>query len=238
MSSRAFNAAPLYVQLRTDLTRRIARGEWKRGDSLPNEMEIAREYGLSPGTVRKALDWMEEAHLVVRQQGRGTFVSGVSAEDLDARFNKVRLASGGRLSFEARVLECGLVSANASEADRLGLTTGEQILRLKRLVHVRGRPLMVEEIALSRRIFPSASDKLDDYDLAELSHQNGVLLGMGAEALTLTVADAVTAELLNVAVGANVLMLDRTIQTIEGQPAEWRRCQCNLEGYSYQVELH
>ena len=74
MLQKKFTAQPLYVQLREALTRRIATGEWPPGEAIPNEIAIGREFGLSAGTVRKALDWMEQARLVSRQQGRGTFV--------------------------------------------------------------------------------------------------------------------------------------------------------------------
>src|SRR5258707_13395026 len=66
---------PLYAQVRALMIRRMVRGEWRPGDILPSEGRLAVEFGVSQGTVRKALDEMAAQNLVVRQQGRGTFVA-------------------------------------------------------------------------------------------------------------------------------------------------------------------
>lgn len=238
MSSKHFNAAPLYVQLRMDLTRRIARGDWKRGENIPNELDLAREYGLSPGTVRKALDWMEDAHLIVRQQGRGTFVATTSSADLKRRFDRLRTETGERISPEFRTIDSGLAAASPEEARRLSIGTGSTVWRLTRLRIVRDKPLSVERIAVSLDLFPSLDASQPAYDLAELSQANGVLLGFGAETLTLVPAETEIAAQLGVETGNRVLLLERTISTIESHPAEWRQCWCNLESYRYHVELH
>ena len=72
MPTKPFASAPLYVQLRNVLARRIADGEWKVGEPIPNEIDLAREYGLSAGTVRRALDWMEEMRTPTRHALRRT----------------------------------------------------------------------------------------------------------------------------------------------------------------------
>lgn len=238
MSSKPFNAAPLYVQLRTDLTRRIARGDWKRGENIPNELDLAREYGLSPGTVRKALDWMEEAHLIVRQQGRGTFVASSSSEDVNRRFDRLRAPAGEGLTAEFQVLERISGEPTSEEALHLGLTRSSTVHRVRRLRMARGKPLMLERLTVALEMFPSAGAVETPYDLAELSQSDGVLLGYGNESLTLVPAATEVAAPLGLATGTRVLLLDRVISTIENQPAEWRQCWCNLEGYRYQVELH
>ena len=238
MSTKPFNTAPLYVQLRTDLTRRIARGDWKRGDNIPNELELAREYGLSPGTVRKALDWMEEAHLIVRQQGRGTFVATPSSEELNQRFDRLRTGSGDPIAPEALVLDSGQHAASDEDARRLGIAAQNTIYSLTRLRMARGKPLMVERVNVALEMFPSLTNTQTPYDLADLAQTDGVLLGYGAESLTLVPADGTIAGHLGIETGSRVMLLERTISTIENQPAEWRQCWCNLEGYRYQVELH
>ena len=238
MSSKPFNAAPLYVQLRTDLTRRIARGDWKRGENIPNELDLAREYGLSPGTVRKALDWMEEAHLIVRQQGRGTFVASSSSDEINSRFDRFRAETGDVLSAEFQVLERISAEATNEEAHHLGLTRSSRVHRVTRLRMARGKPLMVERLTVALEMFPSADTVETPYDLADLSQADGILLGYGSESLTLVPAQTEVAAPLGIATGTRVLLLERLISTIENQPAEWRQCWCNLEGYRYQVELN
>lgn len=204
---------------------------------MPNELEIAREYGLSPGTVRKALEWMEEVRIVVRQQGRGTFVSGPSREDLRQRFDGVRTPEGSILALEFQVLESTVAPADAEAARHLGLQPEAPVYRLRRICAARGLPLMLEVITVSAQMFPSLTEPGAVYDLAAAASRNGVLIGLGRETLTLAAADATTAGLLKVPEGQTLLALERTIRCVDEQPAEWRRCWCNLDGYQYQVEL-
>lgn len=238
MSSKQFSAAPLYVQLRTALTRRIAAGDWKPGDTMPNEIELAREYGLSAGTVRKALDWMEDVRLISRQQGRGTFVKGPSAEELGLRFNKIRTADGEPVNTEIKTLESAEAVVEGAEAERLSLTEGAPVIHLTRLQMSGGKPLLVEKITVSVEMFPSLHAARADYDLAELSLRHGVLIGSGEERLTMQTADERTAELLKVAKGSRIARLERLIRTIDGRPAEWRQAWCSLDGYDYTADLH
>jgi GntR family transcriptional regulator len=84
----------LYLQLRDLLAERIARGTWKAGSHIPNEIELAREVGVSSGTVRKALEVMEAQRLITRRQGRGTHVNDPNAAGLADRFCNIRGAGG------------------------------------------------------------------------------------------------------------------------------------------------
>ena len=68
------DARPLYAQVREHLVERIRSGEWKPGQLIPNEFEIAAEFGVSQGTARKAISELAAEGLVLRRQGRGTFV--------------------------------------------------------------------------------------------------------------------------------------------------------------------
>ena len=89
MSSGRFSNRPLYLQLRDALAERIAGGQWKPGSAIPNESDLAREFGVSTGTMRKALDLMETERLLTRRQGRGTFVNDHASDELSARFSNL-----------------------------------------------------------------------------------------------------------------------------------------------------
>src|SRR6478672_7519758 len=75
VAQEALGFRPLYRQVRDVLVKRIADGVWQAGQMLPSEPDIAADLGVSPGTVRKALDEMTAENLVVRRQGRGTYVA-------------------------------------------------------------------------------------------------------------------------------------------------------------------
>ena len=97
LPTNRFSTRPLYLQLRDALAERIAHGEWKPGNAIPNESDLAREFGVSSGTMRKALDMMEGEHLLTRRQGRGTFVNDQSSDEMAMRFNNVRSKDGQRV---------------------------------------------------------------------------------------------------------------------------------------------
>src|SRR6188474_3550536 len=102
LPTNRFSTRPLYLQLRDALAERIAHGEWKPGTAIPNESDLAREFGVSSGTMRKALDLMEGEHLLTRRQGRGTFVNDQSSEELAERFSNIHAAEGERIAGESK----------------------------------------------------------------------------------------------------------------------------------------
>src|SRR5262245_8474587 len=105
-----FFTRPLYLQLRDTLAERIASGEWKPGRGIPNEVDLAREFNVSQGTVRRALELLERERVVTRQQGRGTFVNG--AQDLALRFDNFRLTNDAAALCEASTRNIVLTEAS------------------------------------------------------------------------------------------------------------------------------
>ena len=127
MPTNHFSTRPLYLQLRDALAERVAAGEWKPGTAIPNEGDLAREFGVSAGTMRKALDLLEDEHLVTRRQGRGTFVNDQSSEEMAVRFCNVRNADGRRIVCKFKKLEISEQPANEDEQARLLLTANERV---------------------------------------------------------------------------------------------------------------
>jgi DNA-binding GntR family transcriptional regulator len=85
LHKKQFDTTPLYVQVRNTLSARIAGGEWRPEQMLPCEVTLGLAYGVSQGTIRKALDLMEREGLITRTQGRGTFVNDKQAADKERR---------------------------------------------------------------------------------------------------------------------------------------------------------
>lgn len=98
LKTAPFSTRPLYLQVRDLLVARIVAGEWKPGGTLPNEVDLARELSVSPGTVRRALEEMESERLIYRRQGRGTFVSDHTSEELAIRYTNIRTSKGVRFA--------------------------------------------------------------------------------------------------------------------------------------------
>lgn len=105
---------------------------------------------------------MEEAHLIVRQQGRGTFVATTSSEDINGRFDRLRSGAGELLPPDFQVLDRTSGTATGEEALHLGLMRGSSVHRVTRLRTARGKPLMVERVTVALEMFrlPTPSRRL------------------------------------------------------------------------------
>ena len=141
IKSCALAREPLYLQVCELLARRIADGAWKPNTTLPNEMELAREMGVSSGTVRKALERLEADRLVVRRQGRGTFVVDQAAPEAASRFDRLRRGDGDPLVWTAKLLQQGGGEPTPSEQRMLQIGPRERVVRKRRLLERIGAAL-------------------------------------------------------------------------------------------------
>lgn len=238
MSQSILSSRPLYLQVRDALADRIAKGAWRPGTSIPNEGELAREFGVSPGTMRKALDLIEGERLVTRRQGRGTFVNDQASDELAIRFSNIRGADGERIvpHVEARDIVEG--RANELECERLRLRTADPVYRIRRIQSHAGQPFMVEEASLPATLFPGLGEKNGvSHRIADLAQRHGMLLGKAQERISIGRASPEAAEVLGIASAAPVLALDRVTQTLDGCPVEWRVGQCHLLDQHYLAEM-
>ncbi len=234
----ALSTRPIYLQLRDVLRERIASGQWKPGLAIPNEGELAREFGVSPGTMRKALTMMEDERLVDRRQGRGTFVNDAGSETLAIRYSNIRDADGTRITGEIKSTPVTQGKADRLECDRLGLTPLDSVYRVRRVRLRDGQPFMVEDASMPAALFPGlASGDGYPHRIAALAQQHGMLLGKAQERVSVGAAAAEIAEALGIAAAAPVLVLDRVTQTLEGRAVEWRMGQCHLAGTYYMADM-
>src|ERR671933_339175 len=137
---------PLYRQVRELLVRRLAEGVWQPGQLLPSEGQLAAELGVSQGTVRKALDALTADSLLVRRQGRGTFVAEHDDQQSVFRFFKLRPDTEGGGIPDSRVLSIAEGAANGDERERLDLARSARVVRIERLRSVAGRLCVSETI--------------------------------------------------------------------------------------------
>jgi GntR family transcriptional regulator len=230
---------PLYLQVRDLLSERIAQGTWKAGSHIPNEMDLAREVGVSSGTVRKALEVMEAQRLITRRQGRGTFVNDPSADGLADRFSNIRGAGGERICGRVNSREITEGIATGLEREHLRLPSDAAVFRIHRVREHAGRAFLVENITVSAALFPRLLDEramVDD--IVSLARDYGILLGRGEERLSTVVPSPAIAQALGVTPGMPVTMLDRVLFMLEADhPVEWRIAYSNLIETYYVSEI-
>lgn len=239
MTTSRFSTRPLYLQVRDALAARIATGEWHPGATIPNEGDLAREFGVSSGTMRKALDLLESERLLTRRQGRGTFVNDQTSDELAERYSNIRAQDGEHISGDFQVLDVSEEAASEAECRRLRLREHDRVCRVRRLRLCRGQPFMSEQIAMPAALFPGLADREEfPHRIVILAQEFGVLLGKGEERISIHTASAETAQALRLAPGTPVLMLDRLIHTLEGRPVEWRLGQCHCADKYYLAEFN
>jgi GntR family transcriptional regulator len=236
MALHSLSTRPLYLQLRDALVERIATGKWKSGKLIPNEGDLAREFGVSLSTMRRALDVMEDELLIVRQQGRGTFVNDPASDGLLNRFSKLCGTDGKPLIGRVETSNVTEGRANEAECLRLQLSDQDAVWRMCRTRFHNDQVLMREEVSLPAKLFPDMDDRGANRIVA-LAQQHGLLLGEAQERISMGAASREAAETLNLAQGSPVIVLDRVVHTIHGQPAEWRVGQCHLAAHYYLASI-
>ena len=238
LPTNRFSTRPLYLQLRDALAERIAHGEWKPGTAIPNESDLAREFGVSSGTMRKALDLMEGEHLLTRRQGRGTFVNDQSSDEMAMRFNNVRGKDGQQVTGRVRTIEMTDGKANDRERDRLSLQSNDAVYRIRRVRLQGDRPFMTEEISYPAALFPGLMDtKNPSHRITVLAQQYRLLLGKAEERISIGKANATIATDLVIAADSPVMLLDRVVHDLDGRPVEWRTGYCHFTDQYYLADI-
>jgi GntR family transcriptional regulator len=232
---------PLYEQIKLLLTKGLVDGEWKPGEAIPSEIELAARFGVSQGTVRKAIDELADEHILLRRQGRGTFVASHSEPAYQYRFLRMIPDSGAKLHPHNQFfgLERGRAEGDAARA--LGLGHDAPTLGFKRVMSFAGRPMILDEIVLDASRFPGLTlAELEEFNGSVYSFYEtifGVRMIRAEEHLRAVAADSVSAVHLKVAVGTPLLCVDRVAYTYGDKPVEWRRGMCRTDGFSYLNEL-
>lgn len=232
---------PLYKQVKQRVIRNLIDETWKPGDILPSEPRLAEILGVSPGTVRRALDELVAENLLVRHQGKGTIVRRHDPERALFHFFRMADEAGLRPVPASRVLSCGKRRAERAEARRLDLPSGAPVVAIDRTRTAGGHPLLVERLVLPGRLFGPLGEVAPAdlpntlYTLYE--ERFGVTVYRAAEQLSAVAASGRDAELLGVAPGTPLLEIDRLATTLDGVAVEWRVSRCRTDAYRYRVEL-
>jgi GntR family transcriptional regulator len=233
---------PLYVQIEALIVEGLDAGEWRPGEAIPSEMELAARFRVSQGTVRKAIDALAAANLVVRRQGKGTFVATHTEEKVSMfRFLRIR-RNDGRAEYPAsRLIDVRRAKAPADKARLLELKTGEPVIILRRVLEFEEEPVVLDEIVLPAALFKGLTRaKLEAYRGSIYSFfetKFGVRIVRAREKLTAIAADAATAQILKLRPGDPLLAVERVTSTYGDRPVEWRRGFCSTRHCHYINEL-
>ena len=219
--------SPLYQQIKDLLVQGLERGEWKPGELIPSEIELAARFQVSQGTVRKAVDELAAEHLVVRRQGKGTFVATHHEARAQYRFLRVVPDEGEPLPAVSRFLECRRTRATADIARLLDLRTGDPLVYLRRVLTFDGTPIVLDDIWLPGETFKGlTAERLAEYKgplYGLFETEFGTRMIRAEERIRAVAAEADVARLLQIAPGDPLLLVERVSYTYGERPVEVRR---------------
>ena len=229
---------PLYLQIKEMLVAKISEGEWLPSDLIPSELQLAQELGVSQGTVRKAITELVENNVLVRKQGRGTFVANHDTQRALFHFFHIVNDGGVKVLPNSTTLSCRRKRATRLEALRLQLPSGSSVVWIERVRELEGKPTIVETITLPTDPFdtlvkPKACDLPNMlYELYE--KQFGMTVHTAEEKLRAVAAPSRSASLLNVPEGSPLLEIERVALSLDRTPIELRISQCSTTEHYYQ----
>lgn len=229
-----FQTRPLYAQVRDFLAQRILSGFWGVGQSIPNEIDLAKDYGVSVGTMRKALMTLEAEGLINRKQG--TIVSDPSSDVQRERFDNVFRADGRKVATEVRQVECHVEHAGPDDQAHLDVPLGEDVVACSRIVRVDRKPCAYQEVHVPLSLVPQFQMG-ETWDVFTAAKRHGFRIGRAVEKISFRQAGQVVAVALGVEATSELLVLDRVIFTIDGRPIEWLVGWWQFTGMYYAVGM-
>ena len=233
--------SPLYQQIKALIMQSLQTGEWKPGELIPSEVELAYRYKVSQGTVRKAIDELSADNLVVRRQGKGTFVATHHEARVQFRFLRLMPDAGDAHQPENHILEVKRLRGPAEVARVLDIKAGDSVVFIRRLQHFDAVPTIMEEIWLPGAIFKGlTAERLAEYKgpmYGLFETEFGTQMIRASEKLKAVAADELAVELLKVQPGTPMLSVERVAFTYGDRPVELRRALYVTTDYHYHNEL-
>ena len=233
--------APLYKDVKRQLTDALTRGEWKPGAAIPAERRLSERFSISVGTVRKAIDELVAENILIRQQGRGTFVASHNREREVFYFFHVVPQRGPKQYPDVQLQAFGRGTADRMIAEALAIAPGDAIIRIRNVLRIDAVPIIVDDIALPALRFAGLTERQfrerrsTIYNLYQEAF--GISVVKTSERVRATPADTASAALLDMASAAPLLQIRRVALTYRDAPVEYRVSLVNTERHEYWAEI-
>ncbi len=231
------HSSPLYLQIIDLLVERIRDGAWSPGDLIPSEMKLASELGVSQGTVRTAITALVENRVLIRKQGRGTFVANHDDNRALFHFFHITDNQGNKVLPISEILSFKQKESSRFEAERLNLAADAQVLKIERVRSIAGKPTILETIVLPAASFNGLID-MDPSELPNTLYQLyessfGITIHSAEEKLRAVIAKTREAKILGVESGTPLLEIERIALTLDKTPVELRVSRLSTKNHYY-----
>jgi GntR family transcriptional regulator len=232
---------PLYIQIKKRITESLVCGLWHPGQSIPSEIELAQSYNVSQGTVRKAIDELAAEKILIRRQGKGTFVASHNEEHNQLRFLRLTSSLGDKEKLDNKLISFEKEKASNGLAKTLGINSASTVVSIKRVLTFNEKPLILDLIKVPAASFRGLTPgkiiekKGSMYRMYEADF--GIQMLHAKEKIRAVIASPEAAELLGVSIGSPILSVERTSFTYDNKAIEWRLGLCLTENHHYATEL-
>lgn len=227
----------LYSEIKRQMLRALSENEWKAGDVIPSEKRLCERFGVSMGTLRKAVDELVADNILIRHQGRGTFVTTHNRERQLFRFFNIVRHDGHKTYPGLSLIQFSRLKAGKVAGEKLGIASTAKVIRFTNILSLNNEPTVVDEITLPEALFPGLSELQLRSRTNTLYHLYQVVFGLNVirteERLRATLATASYARLLGIDAGAPLLKMHRVAFTYNDKPVEWRVSYVNTQRYEY-----
>ncbi len=237
--------SPLYQQIKALILQSLQSGEWKPSAAIPSENVLAARYKVSQGTVRKAVDELAAENLLVRRQGKGTFVATHAERTVQYRFLKLFPDNGDPKSegpAQRQIVDCKRIRATADVARALEIRAGEPVLQVRRILLFAGMPTILEDVWLPGIPFKGlTAERLAAYGgpmYALFETEFGVHMARAEEKIRAVLPDSEQCALLQVPPYTPLLSVERIAYTYNDVPMEMRRGLYLTETHYYRNTLN
>jgi GntR family transcriptional regulator len=232
---------PLYIQVKKRITESLVSAEWSPGQSIPSEIELAKKYNVSQGTVRKAIDDLAADKILIRRQGKGTYVSTHDEEDIQLRFLRLTEQSGKKERLQNKLISFEREKASNQIAKALGINNSSTLISIKRILTFNDKPLILDFIKVPAVSFRGlTAEKVIEkkgsmYRMYETDFATQML--HADEKIKAVKANKESSSILNISEGTPLLSVERLSYTYDDKPIEWRLGLCVTLNHYYKTEL-
>lgn len=235
------NGQPLYKLIKLEITKALSGGKVAPGEALPTEKEFASQFGVSVGTIRRAMDELVDEHVVVRQQGRGTFLREFSQDLMLNPFWRIVRPDGSRDIPIVQTLSFAIGPASSEVAAALKIRSKEPVIHIVNLLLLGGRRIMCDDVYLPQALFPGMTKEIlverEGTMFGLYQNRYGISVISTLDRVTAKAATPDSAKLLDVALGMPLLEINRVAHTFDGRPVELRRSLVLTDGYEYRNSI-
>ena len=228
---------PLYRVVKRSLLQAIESGTFPPGETLPSETEIASQMGISIGTLRRAVDELAAEHILVRRQGRGTFVATHNTDRFLFQFFHVERDDGRREAPVVDLVSFERLRVEDEPAQALQLRVGEPVIQIENRLRLQGLAVIYDRLTLPATLFKGLTEKRfrerpsTIYQLYQSDF--GITVVRAQERARARAADRNAARVLGLAVGVPVMQVHRTALTFGDRPVEHRLSIINTAHHDY-----